>query len=113
MLTHPHVHISQMHFSSGTAFMDGRLLAAGDDAEAEAVLEAAAARVDAVLEAAEVAIVSEDDDAFTADDVLLCTVVVDEDTDVLDVIDVFLTATSVLFVLIVRSRCSHSPQFSP
>ena len=112
MLTHPHVHISQMHFSSGTAFMDGRLLAAAGD-DAEAVLEAAAARVDAVLEAAEVAIVSEDDDAFTADDVLLCTVVVDEDTDVLDVIDVFLTATSVLFVLIVRSRCSHSPQFSP
>ena len=95
-----------MHFSSGTAFVDGRLLAAAGD-DVEAVLEAAA-KVDDVLEAAaaaaaDVAIVSEDDDAFTADDVLLCTVVVDEDTDVLDVIDVFLTATSVLFVLIVRS----------
>ena len=95
-----------MHFSSGTAFVDGRLLAAAGD-DVEAVLEAAA-KVDDVFEAAaaaaaDVAIVREDDDAFTADDVLLCTVVVDEDTDVLDVIDVFLTATSVLFVLIVRS----------
>ena len=104
-----------MHFSSGTAFVDGRLLAAAGD-DVEAVLEAAA-KVDvleaAAAAAADVAIVSEDDDAFTADDVLLCTVVVDEDTDVLDVIDVFLTATSVLFVLIVRSHRCHSPLFSP
>ena len=99
-----------MHFSSGCALMEGRLLAAAGEA-VEAVLEARA-DVEAVFEAVapEVAVVSEDEAAaavFTADDdVLLCTVVVDEDMDVFDVIDVFLTATSVLLVLIVRSH-SH------
>ena len=95
-----------MHFSSGTAFTDGRLLAAAGD-EVDPDLAAAA----------DAAIVSDDEAVFTADDdVLLCTVVVEEDMDVLDVIDVFLTATSVLFELIVvrshRHRC-HSLQFSP
>ena len=105
VLTHPHVQISQMHFSSGTALIDGRLLAAAGD------------EVDVDLAAApDVAIVSDEAAVFKAveadEEVLLCTVVVEEDIDVLDVIDVFLTATSVLFVLIVRSPHCHSLQFS-
>ena len=95
LLTHPHVQISQMHFSSGTALIDGRLLAAaGDEVDVDLAADAAAP---------DVAIVSDEAAVFKAEadeEVLLCTVVVEEDIDVLDVIDVFLTATSVLFVLI-------------
>ena len=112
--TYPHVQISQMHFSSGAALIDGRLLAAAGDDD-EAVFEASA-DVEAVFEApAAAATASDVEDAtaaaavFTADDdVRLCTVVVEEDTDVLDVVDVFLTATSVLFELIAMSRCCTS-----
>ena len=102
--THPHVQISQMHFSSGTALIDGRLLAAaGDDVEAAFEAPAAAATASDVEDATAAAAV------FTADDdVRLCTVVVEEDTDVLDVVDVFLTATSVLFELIATSHCRAS-----
>ena len=112
--THPHVQISQMHFSSGTALIDGRLFAAAGDDD-EAVFEASA-DVEAVFEDAPAAATASDvEDAtaaaavFTADDdVRLCTVVVEEDTDVLDVVDVFLTATSVLFELMATSHCRAS-----
>ena len=111
--THPHVQISQMHFSSGAALIDGRLLAAAGDDDG-AVFEASA-DVEAVFEAPAAATASDVEDAtaaaavFTADDdVRLCTVVVEEDTDVLDVVDVFLTANSVLFELIVMSHCRAS-----
>ena len=108
--------ISQMHFSSGAALIDGRLLAAAaGDVDDEAAFEASSADVEAVFEAPAAATASDVEDAtsaaavFTADDdVRLCTVVVEEDTDVLDVVDVFLTATSVLFELIAMSHCRAS-----
>ena len=115
--TYPHVQISQMHFSSGAALIDGRLLAAAaGDVDDEAAFEASSADVEAVFEDAPAAATASDvEDATTAaavftadDDVRLCTVVVEEDTDVLDVVDVFLTATSVLFELIAMSHCRAS-----
>ena len=102
--TYPHVQISQMHFSSGAALTDGRLLAAAGDDD-EAAFEASSADVEAVFEDAPAAAATASD---VEDDVRLCTVVVEEDTDVLDVVDVFLTATSVLFELMATSHCRAS-----